>query len=334
MTDAVTVTNGKAEMAFKGEVPWHGLGQELKAGASIDVWVKEAGMAWEVLRDSVRFNSGGGVEEVWKEKNVLYRSDNAYPLGLVSEGYKIVQPRQCMEFFRDLCESNEFEVETAGTLFGGRRYWALARIGEEAHIVKGDKVKGYLLLTTSADGTKATTGKFVATRVVCNNTLSIAMRETEGKAVHVTHRAEFVADDVKIDLGIGRTVFKDFVSVCKTLSEKPMSETVAQRFVKNLLVQQGLAKPEVEIADVRAYCKILDLYNVGARGAELPGVKGTAWGLLNAVTEFVDHQRARGDPSINLSRQVWFGPGDRLKTAAFAMARDFQPSSKKDKNKV
>lgn len=324
MTHAITITNGKAEMAYTGATPWHGLGAVLKQGAPIDDWIKAAGMQWEVHRADVQYNVPTLKKDLtWEERTVLYRGDNGFPLGVVSKGYKIVQPAQVMEFFRDLCDSNKFSMETAGTLFGGRQYWALAKLGDQADIVKGDTIKGYLLLTTSADGTKSTTAKFVSTRVVCNNTLSMAMREhSAGNRVSVSHRSEFKADSVKLDLGIAHQVFDEFTEICKTLTTFKLSEDDSKKTLGLMLVKANMAK-EAEVEECRAFAKILTLYKGDGKGAKIAGVDGTAWGLLNAVTEFVDHHRAReASPSTRLSNNVWGGSGERLKNTAFLTGLD------------
>lgn len=335
MSHELTMKGKQAEMAYRGEVPWHGLGQALKKGASIEEWTKAAGMAWKVLRSKVRFAAGPAETPAqmssnileWPEKHVLFRNDDHYPLGIVSDNYKVVQPKEVLEFFRDLCKNNEFEMETAGTLFGGRQYWALAKIGEKANIVKGDELRGYLLLTTSADGTKATTAKFVATRVVCYNTLSMAMGEAGKRQVKVSHRTEFHANDVKLDLGIGHAIFKDFIGVCKELTEYRPSEGEVTRYLATLLNENHVDKGE-GIGKSRAYVKILGLYQGDGLGSQLPGVKGTAWGLVNAVTEYIDHHRSSREADTRLNN-LWFGIGDKIKSAAFVMAQTMKKGGKK-----
>ena len=200
MVAAVTVRkNGKAEMAYVGETPWHGLGNVLKPGASLNTWIKEAGMDWSVDRHAVQFTVNNKLQ-TWDDNHVLYRSDSRKPLAVVSDGYQIVQPRQVMEFFRDLCETNKMTMETAGTLFGGRRYWALARTGHQFAIGGKDIVKQYVMLATSCDGSMATTGKHTSVRVVCNNTLTAAMKGHD--AIRVRHTSIFDETEVKIELGL------------------------------------------------------------------------------------------------------------------------------------
>lgn len=315
--------DGSHEMAFvEGTDRWHGLGNELKPGASIDEWVKAARMDWEVQRSPVYFgDQEAGWSEEFGDKHVLFRSDNHQPLGVVSRNYKIVQPGQVLEFFRDLCEFNKFKMRTAGTLFGGRIYWALADIGEEANVRPEDKVKGRLLLSTSADGTKATVAKFVAECVVCNNTLTMAMQEKGGSRSSTSHRSEFDASKVKTDLGIGHEQFALFMDTAKTLATIKVTEEQAVEFFSTLLNTKGGVDRGEKVETSAPFKNMLGLYQGEGLGATLAGRKGTAWGLVNAVTEYIDHRRRAALPDNRLNN-TWFGFGERFKMAAFQMAQD------------
>jgi len=153
--------DGRAEFAYTGAAAWHGLGQELPAGAPLETWRTAAGMDWTIRRSVARFFADEDTRADCFElcevpgETVLFRSDTRAPLGIVSPDYEIVQPAQVLEFFRDLVAQHGMTLESAGTLFGGRRFFALAKLGEQT-IVGADNVGGYLLLCTSADGTMAT----------------------------------------------------------------------------------------------------------------------------------------------------------------------------------
>jgi phage/plasmid-like protein (TIGR03299 family) len=324
--------NKQAEMAFVGEKPWHGLGNELKPGASIETWVKAAGMDWNVERSPVVYKVGEDLRS-FGLKNVLYRSDTNEALGVVSNQYKIMQPKAVLEFFRDLCENNDFKLETAGTLFGGRIYWALANIGEQSDVLKGDRILGRLLLSTSADGTKSTVAKFLATRVVCNNTLTVGMREAGGSSARVSHRSEFDAATVYTDLGIGHDQFAAFMKNAKILTEIKVTDKDSELFLENLLNKHGGVDRGEKVAKSKPFLQTLELYKGKGKGADMAGVKGTAWGLVNAVTEYMDHHR-RAALADNRLNNTWFGFGERLKSAAFDLAMNLAPKTKAGTNKV
>jgi phage/plasmid-like protein (TIGR03299 family) len=323
-------------MAYVGAKPWHNLGQQLTDGASIDEWTVAAGMDWKIQRSKVRYfaDRDGATQLEMPDQHVLFRSDTKAPLGLVSAKYKAVHPKQVMEFMRDLVEGAGFKMNTAGTLFGGKKFWALASIGENASIVSHDVVRGFLLLATSADGSSGTVGKFVAERVVCNNTLTMAMGE-KGKAVKMSHRSVFNPEAMKDQLGIARGQFEQMIDAMQALTKIRFSHDMAETFVRNLLrPEQGktatgaetfaalLAKP-LSLPDIdptqrapRGEADILRLFRGAAKGSEIEGVKGTAWGLLNAVTEYVDHHATAKSDSHRMN-SAWFNGGDDLKTTAF-----------------
>ena len=171
-------------MAYRNATPWHGLGNRLTENQP-EVWLKEAGMEWHILNARVQYRAGFELQD-FADQRVLFRSDTLQPLSVVSKRYQVVQPREVLEFYRDLVEVGGFELETAGVLKEGKKLWALARTGQEAMLKGGDAVKAYLLLATACDGTLATTAQFTSVRVVCNNTLSMAVNDSSG-AIKVPH---------------------------------------------------------------------------------------------------------------------------------------------------
>src|SRR5690606_1273288 len=192
-------------MAFRGTTPWHRLGNTLEAGQSIETWQEQSGLSFTIREAPVQFrcdeDSDSSVIQPFAEHKVLYRSDTQAPLSVVSSKYQVVQPKAILAFYRDLTEVSGFELETAGVLKGGRKLWALARTGQSATLKGNDLIKGYLLLATACDGSMATTAQFTSIRVVCNNTLALALNDGKG-AVRVPHNTYFVVNAVKKQLGI------------------------------------------------------------------------------------------------------------------------------------
>jgi len=180
------------QMAYVGATPWHGLGNRLTQKQPLEVWQREAGMNWQIQDSPVHFKADtvGNLSTIhsFPEQKVLYRSDTKAPLSVVSNRYQVVQPREVLEFYRDLTEVSGYELETAGVLKGGRKFWALARTGQGTALKGNDQVNGYLLLATSCDGTLATTATPTTVRVVCNNTLTISLNgATRGREEATGH---------------------------------------------------------------------------------------------------------------------------------------------------
>jgi phage/plasmid-like protein (TIGR03299 family) len=134
-------------MAYVGTTPWHQIGNQLPAKQPIEVWAQEAGMNWSICETPVYYLTEQihtpDSLSVFDEQKVLYRSDTKTPLSVVSKRYRVVQPKDILEFYRDLTEVSGFELETAGVLKGGKKLWALARTGKEAKLKGDDIVDGY-----------------------------------------------------------------------------------------------------------------------------------------------------------------------------------------------
>lgn len=304
--------NGFTEMAFVGATPWHGLGQELTQGASMEEWRKAAGMDWTIESSPARFTSCQGNDQFVPGQNVLHRSDNGLPLSIVSNRYKPVQPREVLDFFKDLVEESGFRLHTAGTLFGGKRLWALAETGRFGEITAGDGVGGFLLLSTSADRTLATTARFTTVRVVCNNTLSMATKDS-ANCVSFTHARVFDHDLMKAKLGKAVASFDGFMMMAKHLQKQRIAESAAKDFVRQIVLTADQLNDDYNFEKNRPFAKIMNLFRGEAKGAEMVG--DTKWGLLNAVTEYYDHHSPAHTADARLNT-AWFGTGDAAKAKA------------------
>jgi phage/plasmid-like protein (TIGR03299 family) len=202
----------------------------------------------------------------------------------------------------------------------GRKLWALAKTGQSATLKGRDKVNGYLLLATACDGTLATTAQFTSVRVVCNNTLSIALGDSTG-AIKVPHRSQFDAQAVKRQLGIAISSWDGFMARMKALSECRVKDDAAETFFRRVLTYptgNATDRPTTSLND-SAIKTVQQLYVGRGRGALLASADGTAWGLVNSITEFVDHhRRARSDD--HRRDAAWFGTGASLKQKAWEEA--------------
>ncbi|WP_024972835.1 DUF932 domain-containing protein [Ralstonia pickettii] len=306
-------------MAYAGATPWHGLGNQLAPNQPLEVWAQQAGMDWNIESAEVRFVAGAashlGSIHAYPEQRVLYRSDTKEPLSVVSSRYQVVQPRDILEFYRDLTEVGGFELETAGVLKDGKKLWALARTGQSVSLKGRDAVNAYLLLATACDGTLATTAQFTSVRVVCNNTLQIALGDSAG-AVKVPHRSQFDAQAVKRQLGIAISSWDGFMVRMKALADRKVSDAAVEAFFRRVLTYPattGVSAPATNDSAIKA---VHALYAGRGKGATLASAAGTAWGLVNSITEFVDHQRrARSDD--HRRDAAWFGQGAAIKQKAW-----------------
>lgn len=319
MAHQIMIKNGVAQYAST-QREWHGLGQLMPAGQSVEKWQEAAGMNYEVQRGYVRYATERGQNadqmKVVQDKVVLFRSDTKDALGVVSDSYKVVQPREVLEFFRNWADAGGMTIESAGVLFGGKRYFATAKLGEGV-CVDGysDKVVPYALLSTSADGSLATEARWTTVRVVCNNTLSMA-REKQA-AVRVTHRSEFKPDDVRSVLEDANEEFKAFMEMSRTLAGIKVARPLAEDLTIHLF--KGNSTDTDKIKESRGFIRVMELFNGAARGAGLETAQETAWGWLNAVTEYADHH-IRAHSEENRTASALWGQGDALKNKAVGLA--------------
>lgn len=305
------------QMAYVGETPWHGLGNQLTPKQPLEVWAKQSGLSFKILETPVRYmaESVGQLSAImtFPEQKVLFRSDTKTPLSVVSSRFQVVQPSDILEFYRDLTEISGFELETAGVLKEGRKVWALARTGRTAALKGNDTVNGYLLLATACDGTLATTAQFTSIRVVCNNTLAIALADGT-TAVKVPHSTSFDPQVVKQQLGVSVSSWDAFIYRMKVLSERKVRSHEAMSYFLRVFTD-ATAPNTTGLTNERALKAVQTLYDGHGHGAELASAKGTAWGLLNSVTEYVDHQRRARSQDSRLD-SAWFGQGATLKKKA------------------
>lgn len=293
--------------------PWSEVGGSITPDMSIENWQEKAGMNWEIQSSPVMYNTNGSEYDIFSGQNVLYRSDTNKALSVVSDQYKPVQPKEVLEFFRDLVDENGFTIETAGTLRQGKRMWALAKTGKFGEVCKDDGIGGYLLLSTSCDRTLATTARFTTIRVICQNTLAVALKEKENM-VSFSHLSAFDHEAVKARLAKSVDSFGSFMEMAKFLQKQRLGGSNACEFVKNLVSGRSQVKREdYDMSQNRAYKKIMDLFEGEAKGANLVG--DSKWAMLNAVTEYVDHHSPNRSQDARLDK-AWFGAGDLMKKKA------------------
>ena len=333
------------QMAYVGDTPWHGLGNHLTQNQPIEFWAQQAGMDWRIESSDVSYMAqnerGQSIIMPYEEQRVLYRSDTHAPLSVVSQRYQEVQPMEILEFYRDLTEQSGFELETAGVLKGGKKFWALARTGQSTALKGKDVSNGYILLATACDGTLATTAQFTNIRVVCNNTLAIALRGQSSSAgvVKVPHSTKFDADKVKQQLGISVRAWDEHMYEMKQLSQRKVTQgeaaayfdavfnntslSIADQEENIIQFYRNIAHPnpakEKSEPNGRAMSKAMNMFNGQGRGAELSSAKDTAYGLLCSITEFADHERRAMSTDHRLD-SAWFGAGAALKQRGLEQA--------------
>lgn len=302
MTHMIDMSNGRENMAYVGKTPWHGLGHSLQPGASLDTWIKAAGLDWTVsMRPSfyprqatLLGNASPDGPFIQSADNFhVVRDDTEASLGVMTGRYNPVQPSEVMAFFREFILTDErFQLETAGSLKAGKVIWALAKF-DTAMTAGGDAHVNYVLLTTSYNGSLATTAQATSIRVVCNNTLTASIYDKAGTAtVKVPHSRKWtqaVQEDAHERLTLIASEFDKYKVLADALAGTRMAKATTEDFLKAIAYGPTHGKPEAEQSG-QAKANLDRLFQSWAQTAtETEG--DTAWAALNAVTRFVDHDR-------------------------------------------
>jgi phage/plasmid-like protein (TIGR03299 family) len=315
MAHALSITkDGRAEMfSGRGIKPWHGLGTVVDGMLKAEEALEAAHLGWTVSRRGVYVHNNGRDQEVPGYKAIA-RDDTGDVLGIMSDKYVPIQNSEAFEFFDSVVGEGQAVYDTAGALHGGRRVWILARLPKPLFVDESDQLERQILLVTSHDGSSTLKMMHVTTRVVCQNTLSIALRGAQ-QSISILHRANYkdrVAEAQRA-LRISYGYFDNLSLLIGELAKAPMTKGDMRDFTEKLLpVPAGEKAPRTE----KARGQIVDLFSRG-----LGNAGRSKWDALNAVTEFVDHHRkygktAHGDQSETRFASTLFGSGAALKQKA------------------
>lgn len=310
-------------MAYVGKVPWHGLGYPLENAVSPEEMLIAAQLDWQVKKEKMYYGHANNLKQV-EDYYALVRDSDDKSLGICGKDYIPTQNKSALAFFKKWTEAGHMELETAGSLDGGRQVWALAKLNESFSLCTEDKVEGYLLLSSPHIWGKSLIVKFTPTRVVCQNTLMMAMSEG-GQKFAMPHRMEFdgsVMRTAEEALGISVDKLKAFQATAELLAETKCSSQQYFHFL------QKLFNPKDDAVDPEGILTIGDLsrnaYSVALAlnsqpGAHMKSAEGTFWGALNSLTYWVDHQS--GNARDTALTSAWFGAKARLKEQGLALAK-------------
>lgn len=336
MSHQLDMSNNQENMVYVGQTPWHRLGTTFIGDEDFDQWRIAAGFDWEAQIKPLTYKAthaaGHEVDIALPSHRALVRSDTEKVLGVVGKDYKVVQPSRVLEFFRDIAFTSDsrYTMETAGCLFDGKRVWALARTKNEIRIGGTDVIKPYILLGTSFDGTTSTFATYTSVRVVCHNTLSMAVGLSASSAdIRIPHVQNFDEQTVKQALGLiessEASAISGFTETANVLAGRGVDDKEMFNYFAGLYgpdPEEGETISDLRIADFtnsekRNINDLIRLFKEGP-GATLKSADSTAWGLVNAVTHFEDFQRGANDQ--RRLQSAGFGAGARRKKVAVETA--------------
>ncbi len=312
-------------MAYANEKPWHGLGFQVSNKLSVEQMLAAAKIDWTVSKQKLYLN-GEHDNRLVDGTYALMRDTDKSVLSIVGEVYKPVQNAESMDFFQKFVEAGKMNMETAGSLWGGRYVWGLARVGKDIKILGKDEIRGYLLLSSPHVHGKSMVIQFTPIRVVCWNTIRMALGEKlkgNGSAFRMPHSTKFdesVKQKAAEALGLATKQMEEFGEVASHLAKKKAkAEDVEQyfcdvlRFDPKKAMAEGKVKKDKEVKEPRMLPHLRAALE-HAPGHDMVTAAGTWWGALNAVTYVVDHETS-GNRDTAL-KNAWFGHKAEIKSRA------------------
>jgi phage/plasmid-like protein (TIGR03299 family) len=316
---------------------WHGLGNVIAQPPKTTRKAMElAGMDWTVNESPVITfgdnDSGPALVDGWK---VLRRSDNNATMHVCRDSWTPVQNVDAFGWFDPIVADGDAEISAAVSLCSGKRVAITAKIKDGiADVVSGDPVEAYLLLYNSHDGSLSLGVKFTNTRVVCANTLAIALRGEQGnfdgdmtwngKSARIKHTKSIHAnlDAVRDALDIQRRTFRYTMDEYRAMAQVDLSAKAFDQYLSKVFEKQLTDGDKVrQASELRQYEQLIQNFESGV-GMDIKGARGTLWGAYNAVTEWTTHQRGADDIESARDRlnSLWFGSSAQITETAHSAA--------------
>ena len=316
----------KNTLAFVGLRPWHKLGVQFEQEFTSEQGIAAAHLDYPVLKEQLyrlRSDLGPGLVEP-TEAYATINGTTQDVLGVVGEGYEVLQNQEAFDFFDILLKESGGKFQTAGAIGKGEKVWMLAKLPEVFYPLVNDGVEKYLLGTTSHDGTMKTEVRFTSIRVICSNTFNMAMNRSRG-VISIRHTS-----NMRQKLEMAAMVmlrYQEHFDIVGEQFSKLASVKIDDAWIDEYL-ERLIGNPE-NVADGRGRTimenkiKLIEGRLAFGKGVDIPGVSGSAWGAFNAMVEFADFDMKAKGQSVDESRRtqsILFGNAADLKQKAFDTA--------------
>ena len=308
------------QMAYAGEVPWHGLGTKVPNNISIDDMLEQSGLNWTVskqdmywLNKSEEFN----ISSLISDKQLLIRDTDNMQLDVVGRNWNPVQNHEAFDFFRQWIEEGDMEMHTAGSLMNGKLTWVLAKVNDTFDVVPNDPIESYMLFSNPHQFGHSLNIRFTPTRVVCNNTLQMALSKHKS-GLTLNHRSKFNADEVKTAMGLVTEAMDTYKTASKFLASKQVSSVDMNDYFKHLFPQRDKQQGNLPSRNHKKAMRAV--WDQPGRNQGF----GTWWHAFNTVTYLYDHEIGRNTESR--LRSNWYGNAALEKRKAFKKALELASS--------
>jgi phage/plasmid-like protein (TIGR03299 family) len=311
MAHEIEMVNGVAQMAYAGELPWHGLGSQVSDDISTDGMMEAAGLDWSVTKQPMYYMDDLGEMGEVPGKSALVRSSDNKVMDIVGQDWNPVQNAEAFEFFREFVDSGDMKMHTAGSLKGGKMVWALAKVNDGFTIKTAqgeDSVESYLLFSNPHQYGKSIDVRFTPIRVVCNNTLTLSLNQNVDQYVRMGHQRPFNAEDAMATLGMAHQKLETYKEAAEYLCQKSYTSEQMVDYFNQVF-------PSASSRDSNKSREAQEVMHTQA-GANLG--EGTFWQLYNTTTYMADHTLGRNaDTRLQSS---WYGANANMKKKALELA--------------
>ena len=311
MAHEIEMVNGVAQMAYAGELPWHGLGSQVSDDISTDGMMEAAGLDWSVTKQPMYYMDDLGEMGEVPGKSALVRSSDNKVMDIVGSDWNPVQNAEAFEFFREFVDSGDMKMHTAGSLKGGKMVWALAKVNDGFTIKTAqgeDSVESYLLFSNPHQYGKSIDVRFTPIRVVCNNTLTLSLNQNVDQYVRMGHQRPFNAEDAMATLGMAHQKLETYKEAAEYLCQKSYTSEQMVDYFNQVF-------PSASSRDSNKSREAQEVMHTQA-GANLG--EGTFWQLFNTVTYMTDHTLGRSNDTRLQSS--WYGQNQNVKKKALELA--------------
>lgn len=294
-------TGRTAFASGNGQKAWHGLGQIVDGSMTSEQAIKLACLDYNVVQVPLTIevpNQNFGI--VVPNKYATLRTDTNDIFGVVGNRYQIVQNVEAFDFFDNIVGKGAAIFETAGALGVGEKIFVTAKMPNDLIRINGtdDVTEVYVLLTSTHDGTGSIIAAITPIRVVCQNTLNAALKNTITK-VYIRHTASAIEklQDAERLLGITHKLTEDLNEVFNHLATKTVSDAKVKMLVEDLFKGSKNDKGEFKTRIANIHNQVMDSYFSGAGQSK---IIGTAWGVYNGITHYLDHVKQYKDEATML----------------------------------
>ena len=268
-------------MFYVREAPWHGLGTKVAEAPDSEEALEAAGLNWKIIQEPIYT----GTRETITGYKANVRNSDRKVLGVVSDRYKVIQNNEAFAFTDELLGEG-VRYETAGSLQGGKKVWLLARLPQE-YIISGERISPYLLFLNAHDGSGAVKAALTPIRVVCQNTLNLALKNAQ-RTFSIMHTGDIreKMKDARDTLFMAEKYMDSLGKEFENLRMQKMSDKLVNEYIEVLLPVDEGATPQ-QAKNIRKLRE--DMKRRYFDAPDLQDVGRNAYRFINAVSDFATH---------------------------------------------